>query len=338
MEPITVMSATTGLNTRDAPARLQSGEEGVIDLAVALNVDVTDSSSVKRRRGYKKRADTGGHSLYADSRVCLFVSGDSLCRLASDFSYSTLATLSAPDRRMVFQRAPDPGGDIYFSNGSDKGIFDVSQETVVLWTPHVTTDVGQYLTEIDNLRLSYFAGDIGFDEYSSGVEELLRITRDIYNGPPPSISHMEFFKGRLYVATGHFLLYSKSFDYSSFDIAQGFIAFPSRIRMIRRVPGGLYVGTDQAVFFLEGTDPREMSQREVLPDRPIEYTDVRVRASDVMDGGSGEAAMWATTQGVAVGGPGGRVLDPVRPRVEFPSGLDGAAVSYDSAYLALFKL
>ena len=96
-EPLTIFSSTTGLNTKIDPARIKfDPASGLADLAVAVNVDIDSTGRIGRRKGFAATARTEDiHSLWCDGGACLFATGTSLCLLAADFSYITVASITA---------------------------------------------------------------------------------------------------------------------------------------------------------------------------------------------------------------------------------------------------
>lgn len=332
-EPVTIFVGATGLTTKRDPVRLQN-EEGLAELAQAVNVDVTDSSRVRRRKGYTKKSSTGGHSLFCEGGPCLLVSGGSLCYLASDYTVRPVATLEAPDRRMRYAQVPT--GEIYFGNGIDKGVFLPEEPTVDVWIADIG-DVDDALTRIDNFRRQFFDGVIDFAEYSSQTEDALREAERFQNDPLPP-HHLEHFAGRLFASYESILIYSAPWIYDFFDLAENYIPFDSPIRMLRRAVDGLYVGTQQHIYFLSGLSPDEFSVRTVSNDPPIEHTDVRVQGEEVSEDLRGDVAMFTSTRGVCLAGPGGSLVDYTKRRVDLPPAMAGSGIVYDGAYLSLLTL
>jgi len=113
---ISIFRGSTGLNTKIDPARLYS-KEGIKDLAVAADVDVTDTGRISRRKGYTERASIESHSLFCDKGKCLFVSGTSLYELLPDYSYTVLAAVTA-NKRVSYTEINER---IYWCNGTEKG-------------------------------------------------------------------------------------------------------------------------------------------------------------------------------------------------------------------------
>ena len=338
-DPITIFRGARGLYTKADPARVKD-DEGMVDLPVALNVDITDTNRIKLRKGFTRKASIPAHSAFCEGGPCLFISGNNICRLGTDFSHTVLGSISMPDRRMRYVQAPDDM--IYFGNGKDKGIYDPQKDALEPWVSELP-EVGPTLSRIDELKRRFFAGEIGFDEYSSGTENRLGEVELPYSSPLPP-THLEYYRGRIYTAYDRFLIYSAEWGFSWFSFKHWYIPMPTgtRITMLRRTEspagGGLFVGTTEGVYFLGGLSPDEFSQTKVSNDPPIEHSDVRVNVSQVMEQGSGEGVMWTSKEGVCFGGPNGVLFDFTKDRVDYPNALSGTALERDGKYLSILTV
>ena len=340
-DPITIFRGARGLYTKADPARVQnSDEDGIVDLPVAMNVDISDTRRVGRRRGFTRKASVPAHSAFCEGGPCLFVSGNSLCRLGTDYSYAVLGSIAAPERRMRYVQATD--GMIYFGNGRDKGIYNPKQDVLEPWVSE-QPEAGPALSRIDDLKRRFFAGEIGFGQYSREAQDNLADLELTYSSPLPPV-HLEYYRGRIYTAYDRFLIYSAEWGFSWFDFKNWFTPMPvgTRITMLRRVDsptvGGLFVGTTEGVYFLGGRSPDEFSQAKVSDNPPIEHTDVRVKASRVLEQGSGEGIMWTSKEGICFGGPDGVFIDLTESRIDFPNAQSGTALERDGKYLCLLTV
>lgn len=328
-DPVTVFVGALGLTTKRDPARLRS-DNGQAELPQAVNVDISDSGRVSRRRGFVKRSSTGGHSLSRECDPVLLVSGNSLCRLEPDFSVKALATLQKPERTMRFKQVPT--GEIYFGNEIDRGVYLPDTDTVMPWIADLTS-LDSSLETINQLREQYFSGAIDFAEYSGKVEDALREAEAHYHSPLPP-RHLEFYRGRLYISYGPFVLYSAPWVYDWFDLAEGYLVLDdTEVNLLRRTSNGLFVGTQSGVFFLGGLGPDEFTVSRVSSDAPVEHTDVSVRGQDVSDEVRGEAAMFTSHRGITLAGPEGLLIDFTKDRIDLPRALRGAGIVYRGAYL-----
>ncbi len=221
-----------GLNTRVDPARL-NGQNGVLELAEAVNVDISSSFRANRRKGYEKVISLPVHSLFCQGGEALFVSDYVLYLLGSDFSYRSLITLKS-NERMDFAQVQDR---IYYVNGTDFGY--VSNGTRYEW--------------------------------KKDKEYVGPTTQRVMSGPF-SGQHIEYFYGRLYVAKDDVLWFSEWNALNWFDMARNFIPFEGRIRMVKSVKGGLFVSTDKAIYFLEGIVPKDFVMRMVYGWPALEWS------------------------------------------------------------------
>jgi len=298
-EPINIFSGTTGLNTKIDPARL--GEQNnVLDLAVAADVDVSDTGRLSRRKGYTKQTSDSSHSLFCENGDCLFVTGTSLCRLLPDYTSSIITTVTQGLRCSYAQI----NGQIYFCNGKEKGI----------------VKNGQYSTWVKG---SY----IGPDSH--------RTLSD-----PPIGNIVEYYRNRMYVAQKNVLWYSEPGAYGAFDLARGFIMYPTDIRMVVAVDDGLYVSDSTSIYFLAGKTPLEFEQVHLVSYPAIQWSDARfngrliAESSTIVDG-PGLAAIWMSNEGVCYGGPGGFYNLTQDKIADFPDGLTGSGLVHKGKYIGL---
>ncbi len=344
-KPVRIFNGTSGLVTKHDPVRL-SGENGMVPLTKAVNVDVTDTGAVQcPRPGYDKLSGTGGHSIFCEGWPCLFVANSGyLTRLDSvkpNVVTTQLRELTAPRRKMRYVKVPT--GEIYFGNGQDKGVYLPDIGGVEDWIADIG-DLDETLASIYKLREQYASRTIDVGEYSEGVEEELRkAERSNFSPLPPS--HIEFYRGRLYVAYDRFLLYSQPWQYSNFDLGQNFFPFEARITMIRHTLDGLYVGTEEGVHFLGGSGPDEFSAPRISPYPPVEHTDWRVTVDDTIQGDArraleqgGDAALWTSSQGIVFGGPGGALFDMTKDRIDIPRARTGTGIVHRGSYVSIMNV
>lgn len=334
-DPVTVFIGARGLVTKRDPVRARN-EDGLVELPQAVNVDISDSSRISRRPGHVKKSATGGHSLSDDTDPPLFVSDDGyISRLNGDFSVDKLAKLDKPNhRRMRYIQVPT--GEIYFGNEHDKGYFIPGTNTVHPWITSLD-DLSVTLASVEQLKKQYFDGNIDFAEYSRGAEDALKDAETFYNSPLLP-RHLEFYRGRIYIAYDSFILYSAPWIFDWFDLADNYIPLDSQASMLRRTVDGLFAGTQTGVDFLSGTGPDEFSYNRVSDDPPVEHTDVRVRGQDVSQEMRGDAVMLTTREGLCLAGPGGSFTDFTKLDIDLPPANEGSAIAYNGAYLSLLTV
>lgn len=301
----TIFRATNGLNTKSDPARIYSSSKGVQDLAVAGDVDITDTGRLSRRKGYTLQKSGAFHSLFCDGGEALVVSGTDLCILRADFITTAIATVTA-GARMSYAKVND---DIYYCNGHEKGI--VSNGAVIAWEK---------------------------DEYVGPTT--YRVLDD-----PPIGTHVEGYNGRVYVVQGSVLWFSEPYAFGVFNFEDNLFWFPSDIKMVRAVADGLFVSTSNEVFFLAGLDTEEPLQVKVADYPAIEWSEswfngqlntYQGGGSSISQGGGGRVLMWMSDHGVCFGGPGGQFVNVTWEKIgEFPNGLSGSSLVYNGKFVGL---
>lgn len=304
-KPITILKSTKGLNTKLDPTRIYSSLKGVQDLAVAADVDISDTGRLSRRKGFSEKIAGAYHSLFCDGGVGLVVSGTDLCILNPDYTTTTIASVTA-GARMSYSQI---NGDIYYCNGFEKGI--VSGGEAIVW------EKGKY---------------IGPD------------TDRIFDDPPIG-THVEGLHGRVYVAQAGALWFSEPYNFGTFNFEDNLFWFESDIKMARGVDDGLYVSTSNEVYFLSGLDTDQPLQTKVSDTPAIEYSETWFRGRMVAfkDGGSSiiqdsgqKSLMWMSNEGVCFGGPGGQFQIVTWERIgEFPDGLTGSSLVYNDKFVGL---
>ena len=121
-----------------------------------------------------------------------------------------------------------------------------------------------YLTSHDGSEI-YLAGSTTGEvfEFSGGNSDLVLPCRSTYCDAPPSGKHLAMWRSRLLVADGATLWASRAGQCETFDLRRDFKQFSHPITAILPVDDGFYVGTTQALIFLEGSDFDKLIYREV---------------------------------------------------------------------------
>ena len=306
-KPITIFRTANGLNTKADPARIYSDANGVQDLSVAVNVDVTDTGRLSRRKGYTRQRAGAFHSLFCDGGEALVVSGTSLCILNADFTTTAVGTVTA-NAKLSCSKIND---DIYFCNGHECGI--VRNGEAIAW------EKGEYIGPI---------------------------THRVFDDPPVG-SHVEGYNGRVYVAQAGSLWFSEPFNLGCFNFEDNLWWFSSDIKMVRAVEDGLFVSTSNDVYFLSGLDTEQPLQTKVCNYPAIEHSESwaegRINISqdgdiNIVQGGGKRFLMWLSDYGVCFGGPGGQFVNVTWDRIgEFPNGLTGSSLIFDGKFVGLIN-
>lgn len=294
--------SSSGLRTKVDPVRLTyDPENGVTDLAEAINVFIDDSGRIRRRKGLTSTSVTSAaHSLYASGDDCLFVSAGSLYRLHKDFS-TALLQAGVGNARMAYVEVND---EIFYANGITNGVY--AGGAVSSW------------------RASSYVGPD---------------TTKVLQAPPIG-THLAYHAGRILIAQQNVVWMTRPFDFYHVDMVRGFLLFPAKVLMIRSVMDGFWVGTRKHIHWISGTSVENFTDTIRASYSVVEWTDVEVEAELVADVSEplqrqqGPAVMVTTTKGVCYLGQGGRFVNLTRDEIDLPTTTTGSAVFKDGEYIA----
>lgn len=152
--------------------------------------------------------------------------------------------------------------------------------------------------------------------------------RTLLMGPPPAGEVLGYYNGRVYVADGSYLWYSQPYEYELFHRAEGFLGFPSRVRVFAPVSDGVFVGLDEETVFLQGSDPTQFIQRPVASYGAVKGTLAYVEGQHFGEGDTqGTIPLWMSKRGVVAGFVGGAFKNLTGGRYSLPDGvLQGASL------------
>jgi hypothetical protein len=148
----------------------------------------------------------------------------------------------------------------------------------------------------------------------------------------PAGSIVRAWHGRLLVAVGNTVVFSQPFRYGLTDPRSDFINFNTEVVMIEPVDGGVYVGTNEAVYFLAGTGPGDFTQALACTNAPTPYASTLVHGAvlppKIAQGVDGLVALWLGRLGYSLGLPSGLVHDVQSDRIALPIYDSGSLVAY----------
>ncbi len=155
-------------------------------------------------------------------------------------------------------------------------------------------------------------------------------TRPAYIQPlvQQPVSDINNLGGRSYFAVANTVRSSRALaddEDSRFSLV---ISLDDMVTMIKRVDGGLYVGSTKQLHFLSGTDAQVGGFQDVwaLPWGVILGTGMNIKGEKVPVAElSGNCCIFASTQGVIVGGPRGEIRNLSQNKVSYPFGTVGKA-------------
>lgn len=289
------LRGSTGLDTVNDPTRVRyNPKSGISDLGVAINVTISPSNRINRRKGKRLIIPLGSHSVFCDGGECIFVHDSKLYLLfrinATDFSYRFLHTLSNNN----YMACTQVGNRIYYTNNQDLGYVE------------------------DGIRYAW----------EKTTDYVGPTTQKVITGPFAG-NHLAYHGGRICISTDNILWWSQYIAHNWYDMARNFIPFNTHIRMIKSVDGGLYVSTSKAIYFLEGKVPGDFILRTKTSYPALEWSD----AIEYLDGAdipefeiTGLCALWSTQEGAMLGTPDGNIINLNKKKVVYPHGTIGRSL------------
>lgn len=166
-----------------------------------------------------------------------------------------------------------------------------------------------YLTHA-NGEAFYFAGDAQDGELRIAAHEGTGLARTLDLCAPPAGRLLATWNGRALVALGDLLLASQPTLPEQFDLTRDFKRFESEITLVQPVAGGIFVGTEHALHFLEGASFDSLALRTVLRGRVVLGSGAAVDGYHIRvgDGNASGECMVCIAAGHVVAGLGGGQL------------------------------
>lgn len=300
-----IFSAFEGLNNVVSRERLKPSQ-----LETAINVDLDDAGQIRRRRGYKKVGASGNyHSLYSDpSGLVLAIKDGTLSLINRD--YTTQALLAGVGSEYLdYVRVADV---VYFSSSTTSGKYDVGANTVSAWGQ--TGGNGTWLSPVVN-----------------PTPTLGQVNGKLL-GKPPLATSLTYYNGRIYLAQGSTLWATELFLYDYVDKTRTFLSFEDEITMLYSVNDGVYVGTTENLFFLQGdTFPLErnyLMDYGVIPRSAVGVPAELIKPQVTQEPNSPvkNGVMFLTRSGVVAGFEGGITYNITQDEVILPDSFRAAAM------------
>lgn len=198
------------------------------DLKSCINFRIKKDGLATVRNGQTDKGATGSHSLWCNKAggLCFFVSGNSLKLLNSDFTATTLSTVTA-GRRMNYI---EHNNIIFMGNGAE--MLKYKDGVLSTW------------------------GDISITD--GGLEVPTRTYRT------PSLSNVLLsYRARTYIAEGRFAFYSEPLLPETFRRVN-FLTAPDDITAMSYDANGIYLHTLNTTTGFMGQDPEDFTQVETV--------------------------------------------------------------------------
>jgi len=300
-----VFNAFTGIKNTVTKERL-----GPSDLASAVNVDIDDAGQVRRRRGYSLVSAGNYHSLFHASNGNIYgVKNSVLGIITSNYGFTSIKTGIGP-RPLSYVNV---GEDIYFASLTDSGIIRVNN-TVSDWG--ATIDDGFWYSPVVN------------------PTSTLPAIRGKQLASPPMATALAYWNGRIYLVNDKVLWATELYLYNYVDKTKNYKYFESSINVLGSVGDGLYVGTDEALWYMSGifTELKRTHVANVrcipgtMVDVPQELSIPQARANPQIPEKAEDGLMVMSSAGVLLCLPGGVVYNVTQDHMLFPDARSGAAM------------
>jgi hypothetical protein len=253
-QPSLTISRFVGLKNSVAPERLTPEE-----FELAKNIDLDDAGEPRRRRGFTLASPGSFYSLFTSDSGAMYVVKDGvLGRVNPDASFVALESgLPTTWDPLAYVQV---GPKIYFSGRTNAGIIDEPSQSVSPWlgpTPPAPppTDSPQQVQSVP-------PPDFWYSPVVNPNAQLPPI-RGRLLGPPPLADVLGYFNGRIYLAQGTTLWWTELYNYLYVDKTRNFYQFEADITMLGTVMDGIYVGTEEGVWFLHLAEGGAIQPRRV---------------------------------------------------------------------------
>ncbi len=188
------------------------------------------------------------------------------------------------------------GGKVYYVSVGDKDYMG-NEEWFLVVHNKVAGPVGQSITELNEMPWETTSeGLVLYLKNPAGEETVVPHPSEFAHTPMP-LKYLCHRHGRLWGARGNKVFYSHPMLVDWWDDKKCFFEFTSEVKVLVLVQGGVFVGTEDRVEFLQGTDPAEMYPRVVSWEGAVEHSMVISPKSSEMPA---ETPLFMTTDGYIV--------------------------------------
>jgi hypothetical protein len=150
--------------------------------------------------------------------------------------------------------------------------------------------------------------------------------------PPPPLENLCYAFGRMWGSNGQVLYHSEPYNLGWFRLTANKFSYDSPITLIARVSSGLFVGTEEATYFLAGKEPSAMAQSDAGAGSirgTLAYCNNLPDLSSVLgtpEKGFVDVPVWLTKEGIVAGNDSGRVFNLTKNRVRMSIPARGASL------------
>lgn len=303
VKPITLFTASAGLNIRVDPQRLMAGydnETGVSEFSQCVNFSIDDRGLPSLRNGGELVQAGNFSSVFCDGGDCFAVqereSDAAILQILtiSPFTTATVATGLTKGKRMAWGQT---GEDTFYSNTVQKGYIRAGVRYD--WPVHT------------------YQGPEADMQFATAI---------------PAASEIAFLHGgKVLLAVGNAVFQNHApFQYGLFHPARGNVAtFDSPVTMLASVEGGFYASDERNTWFFRALEGWYLYKQERAENAPVltgslahDQVDLSKTVSEDV---KGFGRVWASTKGLCVGDGQGRVTNNTFEKVVYPDGYTSGA-------------
>lgn len=272
------------------------------ELERAINIDLDDAGQIHSRRGFTLKDGSPSGSLFqcADGTI-LMVKNGVLGTLSPGYAFFGIDS-SVGTNKLVYTQV---GRNVYYSSVGCSGVVNLDTLTVQPWGQVASQP--QWLSPVVDPTSTLFP------------------IRGKLLGAPPMASDLTYYNGRIYLAAGNLLWATELYLYNYVDRTKTFLQFESRITAIGAVADGIYVGTENDLWWLGG-DTFPLPRKRIYPYGiysgsmvlvPRDAIDPQVPPGQV--GEAGVALAFMTMNGLCAGLNGGQMFAITNNKFWFPN-------------------
>ena len=159
--------------------------------------------------------------------------------------------------------------------------------------------------------------------HSEGVTPL----KSFNMSPAPHGEIIGYYRGRIYIVQDNILWYSSPHSFDWFNLQSDFFQFERTITEVMPVENGIWIGTDQGLFYLGGKTPEEMKLNMVESIQVVRGTSTRIMGGYLFIENTPIGYKWLVTteKGVFVCFNNGIALSLTEINVVFPKAGKGVS-------------
>lgn len=269
------------------------------ELEIAKNVDIDDVGQLRRRRGYDRVATGSYHSLFrADDGTVYGVKDGSLGIIRADYNFQTITSVGTAHVAYV-----EVGPTIYYSSQDGSGKIDHATKVVSPWG--AADGQNTWLSPVVN------------------PTSTLAPVKGKLLGKPPLASALAYYNGRIYLANGRTVWATELYLYDYVDTTKTYMMYESDIQVLAAMTDGLYVGTEDAIWFQSGPF-NEMRRIAAVNSGALPGSVANIPPHLIPDqfmGNTRSAIMVMTKSGLCLGLDGGNMMNLTQTKVVFPEAI-----------------